>query len=455
MAAADVPLHPALARRLLESANARGREESQSGERVGGSESNRPIVSPHLDAFEQERRRRSWQRQHDVSCLEACLSLSPRYRNRQSFLSALRARASLQPSSASLPMYERGGDDGGGDDGNGDGGYDVPPQHHRQPASRVPLSQSISAYMLVTVLLHYLMWAIVYRYEVPDDSTLFAWLVDFSGGWTGGWTVALVWGCAAAAAVLYVWTSCSDPGYVPRHTMPEGLTQGHLTGHWKVCDTCQIVRPVRSKHCNICGRCVYKFDHHCPFMNNCIGRDNTHLFWSMLFAHSIDCALSTWHAYSVYYGPFTNTPLLWTCMRENLVLTMAILAAWWTFAAVTLCAILTYHTAFNITMNERLNFARYHYVSLKWCRYKNRFDRGVIANCASLWNCGGARVDERVLPPPEFDLIRAGGAFGAGDGRGRRDGFMSRRVGEDADETSAAERGQPHRFGDPSGALDV
>ena len=39
----------------------------------------------------------------------------------------------------------------------------------------------------------------------------------------------------------------------------------------KICSTCLVLRPVRSKHCPICNRCVAKFDHHCPFVNNCIG----------------------------------------------------------------------------------------------------------------------------------------------------------------------------------------
>ena len=44
------------------------------------------------------------------------------------------------------------------------------------------------------------------------------------------------------------------------------------------CDVCQAYVSDRSKHCGDCNRCVELFDHHCKWMNNCVGAKNYYKF---------------------------------------------------------------------------------------------------------------------------------------------------------------------------------
>ena len=51
-----------------------------------------------------------------------------------------------------------------------------------------------------------------------------------------------------------------------------------------VCTVCSTPVSQTAKHCSRCDKCVNGFDHHCTWLNNCIGVQNYRWFWALLVA---------------------------------------------------------------------------------------------------------------------------------------------------------------------------
>ncbi|RWR76597.1 S-acyltransferase 17 [Cinnamomum micranthum f. kanehirae] len=114
--------------------------------------------------------------------------------------------------------------------------------------------------------------------------------------------------------LLFLLTSFSDPGTVTAENVSGYISvypYDNIIYTEKECYTCKIPRPARSKHCRVCDRCVARFDHHCGWMNNCIGEKNTRYFMAFLLWHFFLCLYGTVFLGLVLAGELKNRKVIY------------------------------------------------------------------------------------------------------------------------------------------------
>ncbi|KAG1954568.1 palmitoyltransferase ZDHHC9 [Pimephales promelas] len=173
-------------------------------------------------------------------------------------------------------------------------------------------------------------------------------------------------------------TSFSDPGVLPRALQEEAnfiemeieAANGNvLAGQrpppriknvqinnqivkLKYCYTCKIFRPPRASHCSICDNCVDRFDHHCPWVGNCVGKRNYRYFY--LFTLSLSLLTIYIFAFDIVHvvlrsvdSGFVNT------LKETPGTVLEVLVCFFTlWSVVGLTGFHTYLISLNQTTNE-------------------------------------------------------------------------------------------------------
>ncbi|KAH9301760.1 hypothetical protein KI387_013343, partial [Taxus chinensis] len=60
-------------------------------------------------------------------------------------------------------------------------------------------------------------------------------------------------------------------------------------GELRYCQKCGHYKPPRAHHCRVCKRCVLRMDHHCVWINNCVGHENYKAFFLFVLYVVVAC----------------------------------------------------------------------------------------------------------------------------------------------------------------------
>ncbi|KAH1069611.1 hypothetical protein AAZX31_03G104700 [Glycine max] len=198
-------------------------------------------------------------------------------------------------------------------------------------------------------------------------------------------------------------TSGRDPGIIPRNAHPpeldepldintpsmewvnnrapnlklprvkDVLVNGH-TVKVKFCDTCLLYRPPRASHCSICNNCVQKFDHHCPWVGQCIGSRNYPFFILFISSSTLLCIYV--FAFS-WVNILRQEGRLWVNMSHDIISVTLIV---YCFIAIWFVGGLTVFHLYLISTNQ----TTYENFRYRYDKKENPFTKGIWTNFKEL-----------------------------------------------------------------------
>ncbi|XP_038055162.1 probable protein S-acyltransferase 23 [Patiria miniata] len=188
----------------------------------------------------------------------------------------------------------------------------------------------------------------------------------------------------------------TDPGYIPKNSpdYDRAIRQVAHFDEWKqgknplsrLCHTCRIVKPFRTKHCRTCNKCVRHFDHHCPYIYNCVG------FRNRVYFTGFTTSLMLMALFTFYYCYLVIRLEGWRVLYIFGLLDVL----FFDFVATGLSLTAWYMAVKNLNTNERVNHKRYEYLKDANGHFFNPYNRGILHNVKEFFHLRAPPSDEEI-----------------------------------------------------------
>jgi palmitoyltransferase len=239
-------------------------------------------------------------------------------------------------------------------------------------------------YLIPWYITHFLLlisfyWYYTHIHNVERQGFLIIVVPLYANVWIWFWMTTATWsGISTPPRHIQLLSFLNRTHY----TLPSSSTF-ERTRHNEVryCHTCHVHKPDRCHHCSICNSCIFKFDHHCPWMGTCIGLHNHRYFYLFLVS-------TFWYAI-VVLATSTVDDLYRFLLDNNQWENAAALGVWimGTLFSVTMAAFWIQHTYYILTNQTTLEsmFPTTICINGEYLRVKRVYDHGWTENWKSFW----------------------------------------------------------------------
>ncbi|XP_078163848.1 protein S-acyltransferase 8-like isoform X1 [Carex rostrata] len=173
------------------------------------------------------------------------------------------------------------------------------------------------------------------------------------------------------------------PRRVPR-TLEVKASDGSYSLKLKYCHTCMIYRPPRCSHCSVCDNCVDRFDHHCPWIGQCIGQRNYRVFMGFILCGTLLCMYVL--SMCVMHMDFVLKEAKWMVLTALKRSPASVALIFYCFVSLWFVGGLTAFHLYLMSTNQTSyeHYKRKHNKPLSWEPNINIFDKGCLMNFKEL-----------------------------------------------------------------------